>query len=495
MAALPDTGRLEEISLPRLLVDLYRAKFDGRLELGRQRVEYTFPFAAGVAVGCIPTGNKHGLCDQLLGAGKISQADRDRAVALTRSKRCKEAAALLELRLLDPRGLVIALRDQVQAALLECAGWPKGAFSLDAGEAPSEAANPFRIDVYAVAQLGIEMHWRPDQVLLDLEPKIARFPSKTDRFASILERLAADDALRAFAEALDGHNSLWQALQLATTPRSLAAAWVLDAAGALDYDAAAGTADAEIPVELEIVFTESAKHASETATAKQAAQAKDASALESKAAEALRGEITSRFEQLDDLDHYQLLELAESAGSADIKASYLRAAKRYHPDALAKAGLDDRTRQQANKVFAKISKAYAVLSNPRQRSEYDEARRSEGGPIDAARLANAESLYRKGEVLLRSGNFAGAIEFLRPAVELWPDESDYCAALGWALYRKLPSEPDLARKHLERAVELGPENATAIHRLGIVARSLGHDEEAEELLARARAINPKVAER
>jgi len=243
------------------------------------------------------------------------------------------------------------------------------------------------------------------------------------------------------------------------------------------------------------VFTESAKHAAETEAAKKGPQTKDATSLESKVAEALRSEITARFEQLDELDHYQLLELAESAGSADIKASYLRAAKRYHPDALAKAGLDDRARQQANKVFAKISKAYAVLSNPRQRSEYDEARRSEGGPIDAARLANAESLFRKGEVLLRSGNFAGAIEFLRPAVELWPDESDYCAALGWALYRKLPSEPDLARKHLERAVELGPENATAIHRLGVVVRSLGNDEEAEALLERARAINPKVAER
>ena len=46
MAALPDNGRLEEISLPRLLVELYRAKFEGRLELGRQRVEYTFPFAS-----------------------------------------------------------------------------------------------------------------------------------------------------------------------------------------------------------------------------------------------------------------------------------------------------------------------------------------------------------------------------------------------------------------------------------------------------------------
>jgi hypothetical protein len=111
MAAIPDTGRLEEISLPRLLIDLYRAQFDGRLELGRQRVEHTFLFAAGIAVGCESPSNKNGLCDQLLAAGKIQQADRDRAVSLIESKGCKEAAALLELDLLDPRGLMIALRE------------------------------------------------------------------------------------------------------------------------------------------------------------------------------------------------------------------------------------------------------------------------------------------------------------------------------------------------------------------------------------------------
>ncbi len=492
MGAIPDTGRLEEISLPRLLVDLYRAQFDGRVELGRQRVEHTFLFAAGVAVGCDSPSHKNGLCDQLLAAGTIRQADRDRAVSLIESKGCKEAAALLELGLLDPRGLMIALRDQIRIRLLECMGWPKGAFTRDAGAAPKEAANPFRIDVYAVVQAGIEAQWRADQVLLDLEPKIARFASKSDRFLSILERLEPDDAFAAFVEALDGEHSFWEALKLATTPRSLAAAWVLDAAGALEYSIESGAAGAEIPTDIEILFTDDA-----TAKAKKSAEGKDAGGrsskpLESETAAALRAEITSRFENLGDLDYYQLLGLSDVAKEKDVKASYLRAAKRYHPDALAKAGLDGETRQQANNVFARISKAYSVLSNRKRRAEYDEARNSTEGSIDAERLASAESMYRKGEILLRSGNFAGAIEFLRPAVELWPDESDYRSALGWALYRKLPSEPVLAREQLKRAVELAPKSATAIHRLSVVVRSVGEEETADSLLARARAIDPKI---
>jgi Flp pilus assembly protein TadD len=493
MTAIPDTGRLEKISLPRLLLDLYRAQFDGRVEFGRQRVEYTFLFASGTAVGCTSAARKNGLCEQLLAAGTISQADRERAISLIESKGCKEASALLELGLLDPRGLTRALRDQVRIRLLECAGWPKGAFTLDAGAPPAEAANPFRIDVYEVAQASIESHWRTDQVLVDLEPKIARFATKTDRFPAILERLESDAALAAFAQALDGEHSFWDALKLATTPRALAASWVLDAAGALEYSAESGAAKAEIPVDIELVFTDAANAAAKKPAASEGAGERGSKPAESEAAAALRDEITSRFENLGDLDYYQLLGLENSAKDAEIKASYLRAAKRYHPDALAKAGLESKTRQQANNVFAKISKAYSVLSKPKLRAEYDETQKSDGGPVDAERLASAESMYRKGEILLRSGNFAGAIEFLRPAVELWPDESDYCSALGWALYRKLPSEPVLAREQLARAVELSPESATAVHRLSVVVRSVGDTEEADSLLERARTLDPTIA--
>ncbi len=492
MAAIPDNGRLEEISLPRLLVDLYRAQFDGRVELGRQRVEHTFVLASGAPAGCESAASKNALCDQLVAAGTITQEDCDRAISLVESKGCKEASALLELDLLDPRGLVLALRDQVRIRLLECISWPKGAFTLDAGSAPSEATNPFRIDVYEVLQAGIEAHWRADQVLLDLEPKIARFASQNDRFSPILERLESDDALAAFVQALDGKQALWDALKLATTPRSLAAAWVLDAAGALDYRIESKAAGSRSPAEVEIVFTDSAKANSRQPIANESPPDLDSKPVESEVATALRSEISSRFEKIEDLDYYQLLSIDVEAKPNAIKASYLQAAKRYHPDTLAKAGLDDETRRQANNVFARISRAYSVLSNQRQRAEYDEAQRSDEGPIDAARLANAESLYRKGEVLLRSGNFVGAIEFLHPAVELWPDESDYCSALGWALYRKMPSEPVLARKQLERAIALSPKNATAIHRLSIAVRSMGEDEKADSLLDRARSIDPKI---
>ena len=79
------------------------------------------------------------------------------------------------------------------------------------------------------------------------------------------------------------------------------------------------------------------------------------------------------------------------------------------------------------------------------------------------------------------------------AVALWPEECDYQSALGWVLYRKTPSEPEAAREALEKAVSLDSNNATAVFRLGVVLRALGHTERADAALARARQLDPNVS--
>ena len=56
-------------------------------------------------------------------------------------------------------------------------------------------------------------------------------------------------------------------------------------------------------------------------------------------------------------------------------------------------------------------------------------------------IAQAEIGYQKAEILLRMGQFREAIPYLRQAVDLVPDEEDFHATLGWALYKTSPPEP------------------------------------------------------
>ncbi len=157
--------------------------------------------------------------------------------------------------------------------------------------------------------------------------------------------------------------------------------------------------------------------------------------------------------------------------------------------AIAEDGLDDETREVANQVFAEISKAHSVLSDTAQRRDYDARLETDSTDVDANMLAQAETLYLKADVLIKAGNFKGALEFAAPAVDLWPEECAYQSALGWVLYKKTPSEPERARQHLEIASRLDPDDGVNLFRLSVVLKDLGEGAAAEAARRRAQNVS------
>lgn len=67
-------------------------------------------------------------------------------------------------------------------------------------------------------------------------------------------------------------------------------------------------------------------------------------------------------------DFYKALGVSEDASESDIKKAYRKLSRKYHPD----LNPDDK---QAEKKFKEISEAYDVLSDKKQREEYDQIRR------------------------------------------------------------------------------------------------------------------------
>ncbi|TDJ16318.1 MAG: DUF4388 domain-containing protein, partial [Deltaproteobacteria bacterium] len=50
MVVIPEQGRLAEVPFPRLLLDLYKARFSGAVTLSRERVGKRFLLHEGVPV-------------------------------------------------------------------------------------------------------------------------------------------------------------------------------------------------------------------------------------------------------------------------------------------------------------------------------------------------------------------------------------------------------------------------------------------------------------
>jgi tetratricopeptide (TPR) repeat protein len=501
MVLLPEQGQLEDTPFPVLLLDLHRAQFSGWVRLSRERASKSFLFRNGVPIFAESNLTSESLGVQLMDAGEISRGDYSRVIERVEKDGCKEGKALLELELIEARGLFVALKEQIRKRLLECFGWNRGGFRIEPGDPPPEETTPFRTELYGLLQEGIAAYWPSDRILAEFGEHMGQIARRNALVPRIEPLLNTDESTIAFIDALDGSRNLWQALQCASSPKSLAAAWVLHAFRAIEYavpDESSASADELGSGDLEIYFGDLAQEnsrAEERLKVEADAESSRESASNrsgSEAAMALRRSIAEKFEQIDVLDYYALLGVDQRSDASAFKRAYLAAAKDYHPDALARLGIDGEVRAQANTVFAAIGRAYAVLNNANRRREYDASLLGDELGLDGEQIATAETLFRKGEILLRLGNFRGALEFLQPAVDIYPQEADYQNALGWALYKQMPSDPAAARTHLEAALELASEDATIQFRLSVVLRSLGETDEAAKRLAKAKQLNPKI---
>lgn len=98
-----------------------------------------------------------------------------------------------------------------------------------------------------------------------------------------------------------------------------------------------------------------------------------------------------------ELDYYQVLGVSRNAPPAEIKKAYRKLALRYHPDKV------KGDKKQAEEKFKEISEAYAVLSNPEKRKEYDEF----GSQVFRAKFSQ-EDIFRGFDVsdLFDTGAFS-----------------------------------------------------------------------------------------
>lgn len=89
--------------------------------------------------------------------------------------------------------------------------------------------------------------------------------------------------------------------------------------------------------------------------------------------------------------HYELLELPPGATDAELRQSFRRLSKRYHPDTTSLPA------PEAEEAFRRLQQAYGVLSDPASRRRYDAALQSAAAlPPPAAAVAPPRS-PRPGE--------------------------------------------------------------------------------------------------
>jgi len=469
-------GSIEELPFPALLHHLHGLRASGVLALESGKKKKQLQLRDGIPAAVRSNLVNETLGQLLLANGKISPDVLHES--LTRSQRGEGLIGqiLIAMHMLDEEDLAAALHRQADEKLLEVFGWETGRSQFHPGTRIKGTTNTLalkrspaslvlegvrtRMSLVAIDRYLTE---RAEQLVLPGESPFYRY-----------QEVELSVAERTLLERLDGRQRLGALARggepLRRTLYALCVLELVDLRASLPPDRRRDDTLPPRPVETK------AEHA----------PAED---------DALRGELTAMAERMRNADAFGVLQVERSADDAEIRTAYADLAKRTHPDRFVSAS--SAVRQMAEEVFGLVSAAYESIADSEARlrhlREESSRRRLQQEVDEGQRAVRAEGEFQKGEAALRARRPDQALTHFQTAVEAFPEEGEYHAALGYALHLTAPANPVTLKKayaHIQRGRKLAPDRAKPYLYLGRLSLAEGRVEVAEKLFGRTVQLDP-----
>ena len=142
--------------------------------------------------------------------------------------------------------------------------------------------------------------------------------------------------------------------------------------------------------------------------------------------------------RLDRLSPFELLDVAPPGTDGEIQRAFHQKAAQLHPDlyrSMPALSPDDHERLET--IYSRVAQAYVTLRDPEVRAQLSRSAPQRPGsappPAHLASLsAKAQSLYRRAEAALGTGDIASAVLNLRMALAAQPDSALLRSALAEA---------------------------------------------------------------
>lgn len=218
------------------------------------------------------------------------------------------------------------------------------------------------------------------------------------------------------------------------------------------------------------------------------------------AAVEIEGKLNEALASFQGANHFQVLGIAANANDDEVRQAFMSLAKTFHPDKVGRRA--PALVELAAKVFARIVEANDALARPDLRVAY--ARKmTDSGTSSAdrqavSRILTAEQQYRRAEDAMRRKDWDGALECVRWALELDPDEGEFHSLRGWVMFLKQQdqggSEADAAISHLKKGIALAPQAPTGYFYMGQIRKACGDAAEAERMFRKAVEVRPNHVE-
>jgi CheY-like chemotaxis protein len=509
-------GSLKRVPFARLLQRLYAQKATGSLLLLRDAAKKDATKKIIAFTDGYPGSVKSNVLSECLGQilvsrRLISESALAESVRRMQAEKRQQGQILVEMGALSPYNLQRALVEQVEAKLFEVFSWPDGKFMFKA----ASDDNQERDDISVVLGLerppaalileGIRRHYGDARQRAVLDAWAGQAVSLNPDPAMRLQDISTDPADVAFINSI-GTEKIEDILARAPVSREKARLLLvaLSEAGMITTADGASARRRGAP--------------SAAAPSFSPPQGVVAAVVPPQSSGPLSGgQLSMVAETVRTQDYFWTLGVGRDASSAEIDRAYDAHARSFHADRYRHSSDEDR--RVAQDVFERLSEAHRVLRDPSRRRAYiTRLDRDENGtaaisgdvtnadaiypappaaaPTSASNAA-ARALYEAGLEHLRGGRHHEAVEAFRQAARLVPNEAEYRASLGWALFREAPADARAGRAalaELRRAVQLDARNRRAAEYLAQIYAQTGQPELAMQELERLLELDPTATE-
>lgn len=207
--------------------------------------------------------------------------------------------------------------------------------------------------------------------------------------------------------------------------------------------------------------------------------------------------------------YYQLLGVSGNSTPAQVKESFHRLARKFHPDR--HMGQSERLGLLQD-LMGHLTTAYKTLVDDEKRARYDKQIAEAGaftlGQTKTESQKTVDDCLTHAKQCLRAHNFAGSILWLRQCVDIAPDVAKYQALLARSL-AALPQYRQEAIHHFQKAIELDEWNTSTYFQLAelyevmrlpwraipLYRKILEIDPEHKKTVERLRELEPKQEDR
>jgi hypothetical protein len=372
-------GALWEGVLPGVLRQLYVGRATGRLVLERAGVLYGLRFGGGHILNAETSAREDRMGELLVARGVLTPADLKRSTGFALRDGKRLGVVLVELGLLDARGLEDAVSTHVQHVLEKVFVWSDGSYSFqpEAEPAPEQGGLTLRLSTGDLILQAARSVRDPDVVrynLGDLDRRLALSSDPLLRF----QHVSLGPADGYVLSRVDGTLSAREVLSLIPLPEEqvhrslfgLLSAGIVDLVDVTPKRPAAPT----------VVRCSPPPPAAATARPPSPAIEKT---QPMPALDRRRLEILGCHASLGRVSHFELLGVPREASAAQVRDAYFVLARRFHPDGHHDRALSD-LRDPLEEIFVRLAEAYEALCEPSSRARYEEqldqaARRPPGG--------------------------------------------------------------------------------------------------------------------